>query len=261
MIKYIMKPSSLIAIFLIAVIANSCKSGNTSQIKKEPIVNGLQKSEAVNKLKLKPVFGYRFSITGDFNGDGKKDTLTEHFFSGIDNKETNKYYENGNYDTLVALNAKKKTYCFLSCSNKNIRALNIASTPQLGIAYLKNEGDLNGDGTDEISYAVDWADWSNVNFCRVMTFKNNEWKEIYSFQIRDWQIPDRPQTYNQYGIAGLDDKIINTTNVTANKQIEKNLLDFKGFIKKLADNKIQVALITDDATPDTIVVDLKKKRR
>jgi len=96
MIKHIMKPFSLIAIFLITVVVYSCKSGNTTKIEKKQITNTLQKAKAVNKLKLKPVFGYRFSITGNFDGDEKKDTLTEHFFSGIDHKETNKFYENGN---------------------------------------------------------------------------------------------------------------------------------------------------------------------
>ena len=35
---------------------------------------------------LKPIFGYRFKIHGDFNADGKIDTLIEHFISRFFNK-------------------------------------------------------------------------------------------------------------------------------------------------------------------------------
>ncbi|MGG9961194.1 hypothetical protein [Ferruginibacter sp. SUN106] len=114
---------------------------------------------------IKPVFGYRFIISGDFDGDGKKEQLIEHFFSGVDNKETNKFYEGlSDYDQLVALTVKKDPVSFVLSDNKNIDTLGISSTSQLlGLSFLKNEGDLNGDGTDEVSYVVNWASWSSVN--------------------------------------------------------------------------------------------------
>lgn len=107
-----------------------------------------------------PVFGYRFVISGDFDGDGKNEKLTEHFYSQLDNKETNKFYEGlTDYDQLVDLTVKKDPVSFISSDNKHIDTLLISSGGQLlGLSYLKNEGDLNGDGTDEVSYVVDWAD-------------------------------------------------------------------------------------------------------
>jgi hypothetical protein len=81
---------------------------------------------------------------------------------------------------------------------------------------------------------------------------------LYTFEIRDWQVPDLPQTYNQYSGFGLQDKIINTTNDIANKRIEKNLNDFKGFVKKIANNKIQIIYVNNEAAVDTTIIDLKR---
>ena len=209
---------------------------------------------------IKPIFGYRFVITGDFDGDGKKEKLIEHYFSALVNKETNKFYDSlPEYDHLVALTIKKEPYSFAISNNKFIDTLHISSSGQLlGLSYLKNEGDLNGDGTDEISYVVNWADWSNLNTWHLMTFKNKKWQELYSFPIWDWQLPDLPETFNQYGLFGLENKIINTTNDTINKRLEKELTDFKGLLKKIKTNKIEVIFRNAEAEEDTLIVDLKR---
>jgi len=209
--------------------------------------------------KLKPVFGYRFIISGDFDGDGKNENLIEHFFSGIDNKETNKFYENLEYDDLVELTMKKNPYSFVLSDNKSIDTLQISSLGQLfGLSYLKNEGDLNDDGTDEVSYVVNFADWSNLNTWHLMTYKNNKWQELYSFPIWDWQLPNLPETTNQYGLFGLDNKIVNSEDAIANNEIVNELKNFKGLVKKIKTNKIQVIYRNEEADEDTIIVDLKK---
>lgn len=256
-----MKPV-LIVSFSILVSLYSCGrlANNTdgkSSINKDSINKEKVKKSPAEKLT--PVLGYRFMITGDFDGDGKKEILTEHFISGIDHKETCKFYENGDYDTLVSLNYEKKPISLLTCNKQRINDLIIdPDGKSLGLAYIKNEGDLDGDGADEISYVADWADWSNVNFCTIMSYKNQKWQDIYSFQIRDWQLPDLPQTYNQYGIAGLHNKIVNTKDTAANKHIEKDLHEFRGLIKKIANYKIQIMYAADDGAIDTTVVDIRK---
>lgn len=208
---------------------------------------------------IKPAFGYRFILSGDFDGDGKKERLVEHFFSGLNNKETNKFYANlSEYDQLVTLTLKKSPYSFVTSDNELIDTLRIDSEGQLfGLSYLKNEGDLTGDGREEVSYVVNWADWSNLNTCHLVTYKNKRWVELYSFPIWDWQLPDLPETFNQYGLFGLQQKLINSTNDTVNARIEKELIAFKGLIKKVKKNKIQVVVRNDEAELDTMVVDLK----
>jgi len=259
-----MKPTLIFPLLTLILLCSCGRLAKNTDHK--PLIN----KDTINKetakkppaKKLIPVLGYRFMIAGDFDGDGKKEILTEHFISGVDHKETCKFYENGDYDTLVSLNYDKRPISFLTCNKKRIHDLVIAPDGNsLGLSYLKNEGDLDGDGADEISYVVGWADWSSINTYVIMTYKNQKWKDLYSFEIRDWQLPDLPQTYNQYGLIGLENKIVNTEDTAANKKIEKDLNDFSGFIKKIANNKIQIIHFTDDADLDTTVVDIRKRHR
>jgi hypothetical protein len=230
-----------------------------SQIDSSKTTNQFEEILKTIPKNIQPIFGYRFIINGDFNGDGKKEKLIEHFISKVDNKETNKLYEGlTDFEQLVALTFKKETISFINSDNKQIDTLFISSNGEhLGLSYLKNEGDLNGDGTDEVSYVVDWADWSNINTWHLVTYKNNKWTEIYSFPIWDWQLPDLPETFKHYELFGLDNKIINPTYDSLNAQLEKELLEFKGLVKKIKTNTIQVIFSNDEADLDTMVVDLK----
>ncbi|MFC4263981.1 hypothetical protein ACFOWM_13910, partial [Ferruginibacter yonginensis] len=222
--------------------------------------NQLQETLKTITKNIKPIFGYRFIISGDFDGDGKKEKLVEHYYSALDNKETNKFYDSlSEYEQLVELTIKKKPFSFVLSDNIIIDTLHISFGGQLlGLAYLKNEGDLNGDGTDEVSYVVNWADWSNLNTWHLVTYKNRMWTELYSFPIWDWQLPNLPKTFNQIELFELEQKIINTTNDTINKKIEKELSNFKGLVKKIKRSKIQVIFRNDEAEEDTMIVDLKQ---
>jgi len=217
--------------------------------------------DAVKILAKKPtpVFGYRFIIEGDFDGDGKMEKLIEHYFSQKTHTETNKFYEGlEDYDDLVTLSIDKEPFSFALCDNKNIDTLYITSMGQvLGLSYLKNEGDLNGDGTDEVSYVINWADWSNLNTWHIATYKNNRWEEIYSFPIWDWQLPDLPGAFNDYGLFGTQGKIINTQNDSINRSMEAELKNFKGLVKKIKKNKIQITFKNMEASEETRVVDIR----
>ncbi len=211
---------------------------------------------------IKPVFGYRFIIEGDFDGDGKKEKLAEHFFSGLDHKETNKFYDSlPEYEQLIALTVHKKPISFVSCTNPKIDTLLIASQGQLlGLSMLRNEGDLDGDGGDEISYVVNWADFSNINTCYLMTCKDHHWQELYSFGIWDWQLPDLPETFSHYGLFGTEGKEINT-NDTVNQRLEKELNGFSGLIRKLQTNRISITYRNEEAMEDTKIVDLARLKK
>jgi hypothetical protein len=165
------------------------------------------------------------------------------------------------YDSLVKLTVEKSPYSFLESSDKTICRLDITSNKQqLGLAYLKNEGDLNGDGNDELSYVVCWADWSNFNSCTIVTWKNGKWNELYGFHIRDWQLPDLPETYNEYGPMGLADKYV-VRNDTASQKILLAFNNFKGLIRKKNNGKIQITYTTEDAEVDSTMVDMHKLPR
>jgi hypothetical protein len=73
--------------------------------------------------------------------------------------------------------------------------------------------------------------------------------------MRDWQIPDLPEINDRYHAAGMHKNISDT----ANKRLERELTAFKGFIRKIATNKIRVIRF-DDADLDTSIVNLKNRR-
>ena len=208
---------------------------------------------------VKPIYGYRFMISGDFDGDGKQENLIEHYHSGLTRKETNKFYSNlEDLENLVALTIANQPYSFLLSTNKSIDTLHVSSNEQLlGISYLKNEGDLNDDGNDEISFVKDYADWSSMNTWIIMTYKNKQWIELCSFEIRDWQLPEIPYGNNQYGLFGVDKKNV-TINWKENRKIEKEMLAFEGLVRKVKSNQIEITCMDQEATLVTKVVNLKK---
>ncbi len=200
------------------------------------------KEEEKEDTILKPVFGYRFMIVGDFNGDGKKEQLVERFFDKEAKQETNKFFEGITYDSLLSLNAKKKLQCFVVSDDEKLDTLKIASPFHLGLSYLKNEGDLNGDGTDELSYVVNHADWSNLNTWHLATYRNNRWVELYAFGIWDWELPELPHDQND----------------STNHRLEGELKSFQGLVTPIKKGVIQIAFRNDEAELDTMIVDLGK---
>jgi len=199
------------------------------------------------------VLGYRFSIKGDFDGDGNIEELMEHFIDGKTGKETNKFYSGISYEELVERTVAKTPNSFASCSNSDIDTLHFARQDQLlGLSYLKNEGDLNGDGADEISYVVNWADWSNINTCHIVSFVAGKWKNLYSFPIRDWQLPDLPETKSEYDPMGLKNK----QPISESDEQEGLLHTFEGLIKPITPNVIEVIYMNEEAMTDTMQVQL-----
>jgi|SRR5579863_404255 len=261
-----MKPIPVATACLILLFVFSCTGSAKKEREKPHAPTSLlgkitQKKQA--SAPMKPVFGYRFVITGDFDGDGKQDTLTERFISAIDHNEIDKFHydQDSEWDDVYAMadsNKSKKPIATLNSNNNQVNSLLIDSSKRsFGLAYLKNEGDLDGDGGDEISYVVNWADASSVNFCSVMTYKNHKWQRLYDFQMRDWQLPDLPEINDQYHAAGMHKNIADTTN----QRLERELNAFKGFITRVGKNKIKVITFTEIGDADTVIVNLKSRRR
>lgn len=227
-----------------------------SRVKPLPIIeensDDLQYFSTEKSIKLKnnktaetPIFGYRFRIEGDFNGNGFIDTLTEHFYSQLTMTETNKFYRNlTDFEQFSKLNASKKPLSFISSNNSYIDTLFVASNKQMtGLSFLKNEGDLNDDNIDELSYVINWADFSNINTYHIFTYTNDSWTELYHFPIWEWQLPTQDiLTYNNS----------HNNNTTDN---------FTGLVTKLETNKIQVIYRNENAERDTQIVRLATPRK
>ncbi|MBK8444506.1 MAG: hypothetical protein IPL35_14330 [Sphingobacteriales bacterium] len=69
----------------------------------------------------------------------------------------------------------------LNSSDNIIQTLFIKKSP-LGLSILINEGDLDGDGGDEISFLREHMT-SSWHCLHLYTIKNDEWKNIYSATV------------------------------------------------------------------------------
>ena len=221
-------------LLLVIIIITSC-SNKSEQAYKEKIIysdtiqnvtledNAIQEYSFINDTTL-------LYLTGDFNGDGIKDTLYEHYFSKTLNKEVPVPHSNGDLDLADSIIGKVYDLApisFMTCSNNKIDTLYFSnSSPLFGLYYIKNEGDLDGDGGDEISFILAWADYSTTNECYIISYKKGRWVNLYSFPTWEW---------------------------AADEQMDKG-----GLIKKLSTNKIEVNYRTDEADQATKIVDLSK---
>ena len=132
--------------------------------------------------------GKKLKITGDFNGDGTIDTIYESYFNDSTHKEIykpdNLKDEDSNSNKFFI---KNKGASRLICSIRGVDTLDISlGNPTVGMLYLKNLGDIMGDGRDEVGYIVDWYDFSNSNTCHVIRLtEDKKWKELFSFPINE----------------------------------------------------------------------------
>lgn len=260
----------LFFIIFICFNLSCCQNDNDGVVKqldriKSNKVNENHKKQ-INLIEYhRPILGYRFKIYGDYDGDGFQDTLIEHYQGKIPNVEINKYFRNyTDYWYFMEATIAKKPNSFLTSNNPNIDTLFLTKYldnkfQHLGLSLLKNVGDLNGDGKDEICYVIKWADISNCNSLYIMSYINNNRKEIYSFSIWDFQIPDTPEIENIYWYFGLE-KLV-TLNEESSNNIENKIEQFEGLVKKVRDNLIQIEFRNEDAELDTAFIDIRTKKR
>lgn len=118
----------------------------------------------------------------------------------------------------------------------------IANDNQLfGVSWMKNDGDLLGNGRDVMEYVIDWADWSSINTCHLVTWDGKKWKELYAFTIHDWEIPQLPGFATGYGLFGVDGgTAISSKYDTVNLRLEKELKAFPGFIKNKGGGVVKI---------------------
>lgn len=174
----------IIIIFLLLIYSCNQQKKN----KTEPTLSKVE-NEIESQIKFDSLF--KNVIIGDFDGDGRKDELNEILISGIDNKSIDSL-PHLEYDSLLSVIYKKNPILSLQSNSKNIPELILSKEPSFGLFWLKNEGDLNNDGSDEISIVINWADMSQCNSCKVYSLKKGKWNLYAQFDVREWQIERNP---------------------------------------------------------------------
>ncbi len=104
------------------------------------------------------------SIKGDFDGDGIQEELKEK------NIELEKY-----------------SLLFLVSSTTKIPDLKLRQSTVLPVLiHFNNVGDLNDDGRDEVTYVMEGRA-GEENMFYMMTYIDDKWKELFSFQVMEGQ--------------------------------------------------------------------------
>lgn len=197
---------------------------NQQDNNKTTAVDSLSINNQAGTNPLRKEFGDRYSIVGDFNGDGKVDTVFESYISSLTNEETYKKLDNTDGEINIDLVIKQLPVTRLYTSIPKIDTFIVTREPQqTGLFHFRNLGDLNDDGKDEIGYAVNWADYSNLNHYHIVSIIDNKFKEIFSFKINEMLCYE-----------GSED-----------------LFDNKEFIQKIGYKTIEYKFYSDSATFET----------
>lgn len=139
-------------------------------------------------------FGERLSLVGDFDGNGSMDTVYESYVSSLTGSETDKVQDDENWENNIELIMKNVPICRLYISLCDVDTFIVSNeVQQAGLIWFRNLGDLNDDGKDEIGYAINWTDQSNINTYHVLSLRNNKFEEVFNFRINEmiWLYADQ----------------------------------------------------------------------
>jgi hypothetical protein len=128
----------------------------------------------------------RESIAGDFNGDGKKEVAELYYkFAGEGGVDDDPIYTwtDDNYDVYF--------------SDDAVKTLD-SSVIQWGAANMTNEGDLNGDGADEIGLWI-FGGYSSCGTYVVFTYCEEGWKDLVAIDHNpNWNTRDYQQLVRKH---------------------------------------------------------------
>lgn len=125
-----------------------------------------------------------FSISGDFDGDGKQDTLNQfitdstgvavQYMKEIDTETWYDYvytFATNGYMTGIALAGKED----------NVLSFNRAQ----GVYCLINVGNINNTKGDEIAVIPNFVDQSRVSDCYIYTLCHGRWQRVFTFSVHE----------------------------------------------------------------------------
>lgn len=167
-----------IYIFLLISLLFSCNKNSKKKINNTSISTSKDTTIKLNKLQ-------KLFIIGDFDGNGKQDTIFQHYFSKKNQTEIEKspdVYEN-DWETVIKWFYDQDSDLYLTI-NKNKQDTLHLGTAQ-GLYCLINIGDNNGDGKDEIALVIDKLDISRVNNCEIYSICNKKWILLKQFGIHE----------------------------------------------------------------------------
>ena len=167
-----------ICLFLLLVLIISCHENKKNKIISTPVSDTISKGIVFHKLEKR-------SVIGDFDGDGKQDTIFEHNYSKeikTEILESPDLYEN-DWEIVENWFYTQKADLYLIINKKNQDTLHLGTAQ--GLYCLINIGDNNNDGKDEIALVIDRLDLSRVNSCKIYSLCDKKWTTLKEFGIHE----------------------------------------------------------------------------
>ncbi len=124
-------------------------------------------------------------VMGDFDGDGREDTIFQHNYSGLTRTEVDHSPDptQNAWDTVVQWFVDRDADVYLTMHKDGQDTLHVG--PAQGLYCLINIGDINADGKDEIALVIDYLDFSRVNSCKIYSLCNNRWTLLKQFGVHE----------------------------------------------------------------------------
>jgi len=128
---------------------------------------------------------HKLFVVGDFDGDGKIDTLFLHHYSNLTKTEIDSFpYPNEeDWGDFINCFYDQDIISYLAFNKKGKDTLHFGDA--IGLFCLINIGDNNLDGKDEIALVRAHLDYSRVNTCKIYTLCNGEWTLLKEFWIHE----------------------------------------------------------------------------
>jgi len=136
-----------------------------------------------NKIKLRK--SEKLFVVGDFDGDGKQDTIFQHNFSKLTKTEIEYSADpfQNDWDTVVKWFYDQDANLYLNINKNNQDTLHLGTAQ--GLYCLINIGDNNADGKDEIALVIDYLDFNRVNSCKIFTLCKDKWTLLKQFEVHE----------------------------------------------------------------------------
>jgi hypothetical protein len=147
------------------------------------VYNSTVPKAAGDKIKLHEL--KKLFVVGDFDGDGKQDTIFQHNYSRSTKAEIEYSADpfQNEWEAVVKWFYDQDAVVYLTINKSN------QDTLHLGIAHglycLININDNNGDIRDEIALVVDYLDFSMLNSCRIYSLCKGKWTLLKQFEIHE----------------------------------------------------------------------------
>jgi outer membrane lipoprotein-sorting protein len=171
-----MTAEHLLCLLLLTLTLPGCQEKTAKAVADTIAVKVADNVTKFHKLK-------KLSVVGDFDGDGKQDSVFQHTYSRQAQSEIDYSPDplQNEWDTVAQWFYDQKADVYLTLHQNNPDTLHLGTAQ--GLYCLFTIGDTNADGKDEIALVVDQLDFSRVNSCLIYSLCKGKWTLLKQFGV------------------------------------------------------------------------------